>query len=102
MDIESFIQKNEQSICSWTKVAKKLISQSKRKQLKEKNPVRKYFHKLISTPIPTSPVLDKLLKDKLTQNKASYRKAIESLIKTCDWNRKTDHHESESLIQHAT
>ena len=56
--IELFSQMNEQSIRSWIKVAKKLISQSKRKQLKTKqHPIKKYFHQLTSITQPSSPPL---------------------------------------------
>ena len=54
-DIELFIQMNEQSIRSWIKMSKKLISQSKRKQLKDKqHPITKYFHHLTSIIQPLS------------------------------------------------
>ena len=41
---------NEQSIRAWIKVAKKLISDNKRKKIKEKqHPITKYFTRLTST-----------------------------------------------------
>ena len=54
-DIKLFIQTNKKSIRSWIKVAKKLISQRKRKQLKDKeHPITIYFHHLTSIIQPSS------------------------------------------------
>ena len=49
-DIESFARMNEQSIRTWIKVAKKMISDNKRKQIKEhQHPITTYFTRLNST-----------------------------------------------------
>ena len=60
-DIALFRMMNEQSIRSWIIVAKKLISNNKHNQLKEKQHlITKYFHKLTSPLPPTSPIFDTL------------------------------------------
>ena len=57
-DIESFAQINEQSIRAWIKIAKKIVRENKRKQIKEQqHSITKYFPRLTSTTqSPTLPV----------------------------------------------
>ena len=90
-DIALLSMMKEQSIRSWIKFTKNLISNNKRNQLKEKqHPITKYFHKLTSPPPPISPTFDTLLKKNLTQDNASNSNAVDSPRATSEWNMKTN------------